>query len=140
MKVLRALAVVPAILAAAAVASADEYGGWKKDETRKVYACEYKYEKRDGGYSTQTVAIYYADKDRAGWAYYYNAKNEPWARCAAPGNPKYDAKVMYWEQLKPDGSGYQQFKDSKGAAQFTGYCPAPKDGKSPIPSLPIPPK
>ncbi len=140
MKVFGALAVVPAVLALAAVATADEYGGWKKDEKRQVYTCEYKYEKKDSGYGTQTVAIYYADKDRSGWAYYYNAKNEPWARCAAPGNPKYDAKVMYWQHLKPDNSGYEAFEDSTGQPQFTGYCPAPKDGRAPIPALPLPPK
>lgn len=140
MKLLRGLAVVPAVLVLGSVAAADEYGGWKKDEARKVYACEYKYEKKDGGYNTQTVAVYYGDKDRSGWAYYYNAKNEPWARCAAPGNPKYDQKAMYWESLRPDGLGYEAFKDAGGKAQYAGYCPAPRDGKAPIPPFPLPPK
>lgn len=125
---------------AARAAAPDGYGPWATDCARKVHACQYTYSTKDGGKGTQTVVIYYADKDRSGWAYYYNTAPTPWARCALPGNPKYDAKAMHWEALKPDADGYERFKGKDGKYQPDGYCPAPKDGKSPIPLLPLPPK
>ncbi len=130
------------VLAVPALVRADDYTKWVKDETKHTYSCEYAYKTKDGKENKQQVVIYYADKDRSGWAYYYNnaATPMPWARCAVPGNPKYDAKVMYWEALKPDGDGYDKFKDKDGAYQPAGYCPAPKDGKNPIQLLPLPPK
>jgi hypothetical protein len=124
------------------VAQADEYGAWVKDTKKQCYTCDYTYKTKDGGMSKQSVVVYYADKDRSGWAYYYNAKQEPWARCAVPGNPKYNPKAMTWEKLAPDGKGYAPFQDTNGKPQPDGYCPAPKDGKAAIPvlSLPLPPK
>lgn len=120
------------LLAAPTLARADDYGKWAKDEKKQTHYCDYSYANKAGGTSKQTVVVYYADKDRAGWAYYYNAKQEPWARCAVPGNPKYDPKQMYWQQLNDKGNGYDDYPK--------GYCPTPKDGKSPIADLPPPPK
>ena len=137
------LTLAAAALLVSGVARADEYGKWVKDEAKKTYTCEYTYDKKQpqaAEKGKQTVVIYYGDADRSGWAYYYNADLKPWARCAAPGNPKYDEKVMYWEALKPDQKGYEPFKDKDGKPEAAGYCPAPKDGKKPIPSLPLPPK
>jgi hypothetical protein len=126
-----------------APALADEYTSWKKDEVKKTYTCTYSYTPKDPAVTKkyeQTVVVYYGDKDRSGWAYYYNADNKPWARCAIPGNTHYNPKVMYWENLKPDGTGYDGFKDKDGKYYAAGYCPAPKDGKKPIADLPLPPK
>ena len=127
----------------AGVSLADGYTKWTKDETKKTHTCEYAYAPKEAAAKEtpkQTVVVFYADKERAGWAYFYNAAQTPWARCAVPGNPKYDPKAMAWEALKPDGKGYEPFKDRKGEAYPAGYCPSPKDGKSPIPDLPLPPK
>lgn len=143
MKSLRiGLAALGLVLAAAQVGRADEYTKWVKDEKKQTYSCEYAYKTKDGKENKQQVVVYYADKDRSGWAYYYNTAPTPtpWARCAVPGNAKYDAKAMYWEALKPDADGYERFKGKDGKYQPDGYCPAPKDGKSPIPLLPLPPK
>jgi hypothetical protein len=114
-------------------ARADDYGKWVKDEKKQVHSCEYSYTTKDGGTAKQTIMVYYADKDRTGWAYYYNAKQEPWARCAVPGNAKYDPKQMYWQKLNAKADGYEDYSTK-------GFCPAPKDGKSSIPDLPPPPK
>lgn len=122
---------------------ADEYTKWTRDEAKKTLVCEYTYTPKEPaakGPPKQTVVIFYADKERSGWAYFYNAAQSPWARCAVPGNPKYDPKAMTWEALTPDGKGYEPFKDRAGEAYPAGYCPAPKDGKNPIPDLPLPPK
>jgi len=118
----------------------DTYGLWTTECGHKIHACEYTFSTTDGVRRTQTVVIWYADKDRNGWAYFYNADSKPWARCAVPGNAKYDAKAMCWECLKPDGTGYEPFKDQNGTPKPLGYCPTPKDGKSAIPLLPLPPK
>lgn len=125
-------------LSVCSVASADEYGKWKKDEKQKTYVCEYKYEtkastKAKPEYAVQKAVIYYDDADRKNWVYYYNAKNEPWARCAAPTHPKYDSSVMYWQHLGESKDKYVDYSEK-------GYCPMPKDGKSPIPTFPLPPK
>jgi hypothetical protein len=123
-------------------AFADEYTAWAKDEKRQTYVCEYKYDPKDPTLTEkrkQTIVIYYGDEDRAGWAYYYNAANKPWARVAIAGNPKYSSKAMYWETLKADGTGYEPFKDKDGEPFGQGYCPTAKDGKKPILNLPLPP-
>lgn len=130
------LAGVAGLVLSATAARADEYGKWIKDEKKQVYYCEYKYEKKgstkdEPKYAVQKVQVYYADPDRKNYAYYYNAEDKPWARCAVPGHPKYNASVMYWQRL--DGDKYVDYPDA-------GYCPTPKDGKSPIPNLPLPPK
>ncbi len=133
---------VAILLSTATLAFADEYTEYKRDEKKQTLTCEYSYEAKDPKTKEpkkQTVVIHYGDKDRAGWAYFYNG-DTPWARCAVPGNPKYDAKAMHWEALKGDGKGYEPFKDKKGEAYPSGYCPAPKDGKNPIKELPLPPK
>lgn len=122
---------------------AGDYTSWKKDEQKMTYTCEYSYKSSDSKakeQSKQKVLIFYGNKDRSGWAYYYNADNKPWARCAVPGNPKYDAKKMNWEKLTTDEKGYERFKDKSGDPEPSGYCPTPKDGKDPIPDLPLPPK
>jgi len=131
-------AIVTAAMFAAGTANADEYGKWVRDEKQKTLVCEYKYEtkastKAKPGYAVQKAVIYYADADRKNWVYYYNAKNEPWARCAAPSNPKYDSTAMYWQHIGDGKDKYVDYADK-------GYCPAPKDGKNPIPSFPLPPK
>ncbi len=120
-------------------ASADGYTKWVNDPVKKTYSCQYVYANKSTANSTQNVVVYYGDKERKNWAYYYNAKMEPWARCAVPGNPKYDAKAMTWEALKPDTSGYAPFKDKAGDPEPAGFCPAPKDGKAVIAALPLPP-
>ncbi len=121
------------MLVGVGMARADGYGKWANDENKQVYACEYSYATKDGCASKQTVVIFYGDKDRSGWAYFYNTKQVPWTRCAVPGNAKYDPKQMYWQKLNAKGDGYEDYS-------MKGYCPAPKDGKSPIPDLPLPPK
>ncbi|HEX3146583.1 MAG TPA: hypothetical protein VHR66_00680 [Gemmataceae bacterium] len=125
-------------LLAASTANADEYGKWVKDEKQKTYVCEYKYEtkastKAKPDYAVQNAVIYYADPERKNWVYYYNAKSDPWARCAAPTHPKYDNTAMYWQHLGEDKHNYIDYPDK-------GYCPAPKNGKNPIPAFPLPPK
>lgn len=142
MSSIRLLVAAAGALLLAAPVFADEYTPYKKDEKKQTYTCEYKYDAKDPAAKEklkQTVVIYYGDKDRSGWAYYYN-DDKPWARVAVPGNPKYNAKVMYWEALKSDKSGYEPFKDKDGKPYGDGYCPAPKDGKRPILDLPLPPK
>ncbi|MBM3981660.1 MAG: hypothetical protein FJ304_15560 [Planctomycetes bacterium] len=109
------------------------YSEWATNCVAKAHTCSYTYTNKDGGKSTQTVAIYAGDADRRGWAYYYNADKKAWARVAVPGNPKYDAKVMYWQKLKASGDGYEDFPTK-------GFCPTAKDGTSPIADLPLPPK
>ena len=138
----RRLAVVAALVAAPALTLAnDKYTPWTKYQATKQYTCSYEYKTPTGGYSKQTVAVYYDDKDRNQWAYYYNADSKPWARCAIPGNPKYNPKVMYWENLTPDATAYEPFKDPAGKPYAAGYCPTAKDGVDPIPTLlPLPPK
>src|ERR1700676_3086804 len=81
-----------AFLLLAGAVRADSYSKWTKDEKAKTYQCEYRYQTAEKKPATQTVVIYYADAKRANWAYFYNAKNEPWARCAIKGNPQYNAK------------------------------------------------
>ena len=126
-------AVVAAALTATA-AQADSYTPWKYNAPEKRYECEYTYDTKAGKPAAQAVYAYdMTDKDRYGWAYFYNAKGEPWGRCAAPGNPKYDAKAMYWQKLNDKGDGYTEYPEA-------GYCPAPADGKKPIPQFPAPPK
>lgn len=120
-------------------ASADGYTKWVTDPVKKTHTCQYVYDNKSNAKSTQTVVVHYADPARKTWAYYYNAKMEPWARCAVPGNPKYEPKVMAWEALKPDAKGYEVFKDKAGDPEPAGFCPAPKDGKAIIASLPLPP-
>lgn len=126
-----------AVLLVSSVATAapkpDGYGAWATDCGHKVHACEYTYTTKDGAKGTQTVVIHYADAERRGWAYYYNADQKPWARVALPGNPKYNAKQMYWQKLNATGDGYEDYPTK-------GFCPAPKDGKATIPALPLPPK
>jgi hypothetical protein len=126
------LVLVP-LLVNVGAAKADEYSKWAKDEKKQAYTCDYSYSTKDGTTASQTVVIYYGDKDRNGWAYYYNAKMEPWARCAVPGNVKYDPKQMYWQKLNAKADGYEDYPTK-------GYCPSPKDGKSAILDLPPPPK
>lgn len=133
-----ALALTTTLLLMSGQARADEYGKWVKNEKEKILVCEYKYETKKStkdkpDYNVQKVVIYYEDPDRKNFAYYYNAKNEPWARCATPTHPKWDAKVMYWQQL---GGGKDSYKDY----DIVGYCPAPGDGKNSIPTFPLPPK
>jgi hypothetical protein len=143
MSAIRVVVAVVGVVLAGAPAFGGEYTGWQKDEQRQTYTCEYTYEPKDTAAkvrSKQTVVIYYGDSDRCGWAYYYNAGSIPWARCAVPGNPKYDPKIMYWEALNQDKTGYEPFKDKKGEASPAGFCPTPKDGKTPIPAFPLPPK
>ncbi len=128
-----AMGVAAAVLCAGPVA-ADTYGPWTTNKEKNRHECVYTYATKDGKTSTQTVVAYTAaDKDRHGWAYFYNAEGKPWGRCATPANPKYDAKQMYWQKLTAAGDGYEDYPTK-------GFCPAPKDGKSPIPSLPDPPK
>jgi hypothetical protein len=57
-----------------------------------------------------------------------------------PGTSKFDAKSMTWESLKKDGTGYEPFATNDGKPESAGFCPSPKDGKGPIPNLPLPPK
>ncbi len=130
----RLWAVCLTLLVSAGFTYANEYTKWVKDEKTKTLSCDYKYTNNDGKPATQKVVIYYADADRKNWAYYYNAKDTPWARCAIPGNAKFDEKVMYWQKLddkKKDG--YLDFPKA-------GFCPTPADGKTPIANLPLPPK
>ena len=136
------LPVVGLLLAAHAAHAGDPYSKWATDEKKQKHTCTYTYKSNDPKveYAKQNVVVYSADKDYAGWAYYYNADSKPWARCAIPGNPKYEAKKMYWEKMTPDEKGYEPFKDDKGQPQPIGYCPVPKDGVDPVPDLPLPPK
>jgi len=143
MTAFRHAAVVLGLVTTTALLSAGDYTSWTKDEKKMTYTCEYSYKQADTKAKEpgkQTAVIYYGDKDRSGWAYFYNADNKAWARCAVPGNPKYDAKKMTWEKLTTDEKGYEPFKDKKGEPEPAGYCPTPKDGKEPIPDLPLPPK
>jgi hypothetical protein len=128
------------LLAGPALVRADGYTKWVKDLERQTYSCEYVYKTKDGNTNKQYVVIFYADADRSGWAYFYNSAAKPWTRCAVAGNPKYNAKAMYWEALAAEGDGYEPFKGKDGKVQPDGYCPTPKDGKNPIPTFPLPPK
>ena len=124
------------VLAASAgwAVSADGYSPWTPNPAKNRHECVYTYATKTGKPATQTVYAYTAaDKDRAGWGYFYNAKAEPWARCALPGNPVYDPKQMHWQQLNPRKDGYADYP-------MAGYCPTPADGAKPIPDLPPPPK
>jgi hypothetical protein len=112
---------------------ADDYGKWGKDEKARTYTCDYSYDTKDGGKNTQKAVIYYADPDRKDWCYFFNAKNEPWARCAVPGNKDYNPNQMYWQQVNEKKDGYSDYTQKT-------YCPAPADGKRPIATLPLPPK
>ena len=123
---------VAALFLVGGIVQADEYGKWTKDEVKKTYSCDYKYANKTGGYSTQKVVVYYADPERKNWAYYYNAKDEPWGRCAIKGNPKYNSNNMYWQKLSTDKKAYQDYPEK-------GYCPTPGDGKDPVRDLPLPP-
>lgn len=113
--------------------NAGSYSPWVKNEQQNRWECTYTYPNKTGGTSKQVVAVYPKDNARAGWAYFYNDQGKPWGRCAIKGNPKYEPKVMYWQELTPKADGYQDFKQPKG------FCPAPKDGKTPIPTFPDPP-
>jgi hypothetical protein len=121
------------MLFGAGTTRADGYAKWVNDEKKQEYTCEYSYSTKDGCTSKQRVVIFYGDKDRSGWAYFYNAKQEPWTRCAIPGNSKYNPKQMCWQKLNSKADGYEDYPTN-------GYCPTPKDGKSAIPELPLPPK
>jgi len=123
---------VMAVLVFTGAIKADEYGKWSKDEAKKTYTCDYKYANKTGGYSSQKVVVYYDDPERKSWAYYYNAKSEPWGRCAIKGNPKYDGNVMYWQKLNGDKKSYQDYPEK-------GYCPTAGDGRDPVRNLPLPP-
>jgi len=116
-----------------ATVRADEYTKWVKDEKTKTYSCEYSYKTTDNKASTQKAVIFYADPDRKDWAYFYNTKNEPWARCATPTNKDYNANAMYWQKLDTGKDKYSDYATKN-------YCPAPGDGKAPIATLPLPPK
>ena len=111
-----------------------------KDDTKGILACEYVYATNESGQNVLTTIVYFNDSDRNGWAYFFNSKQVPWARCAVPGNPKFDPNAMTWEKLKTDGSGYDVFRDESGNPKFRGFCPSPKDGVSAIPNLQLPPK
>ncbi|MBY0460060.1 MAG: hypothetical protein K2V38_22315, partial [Gemmataceae bacterium] len=113
--------------------SSEGYSAWTTDCATKVRTCTYTYANKDGNTSTQTVVIYTDDPDRKGWAYFFNADKKPWARCAVPGNPRFDPAEMCWQKLNAKGDGYEDFPTK-------GFCPTAKDGKSPIASLPLPPK
>jgi hypothetical protein len=113
---------------------ADGYTKWVADPKTQTISCDYEYQTKDNRKAYQKVVIYAADPERKTWAYFYNAKNEPWARCAVPGNPKYDPKVMTWQRLEPTK------KDRYVDYPEKGFCPAPGDGKAPILNLPLPPK
>ena len=137
MRMIRSYAVLlPLLLAAPAVAqpAGGKYTEWKKNETQNRYECQYVYPTKPGGMAKQTVAVYPKDNPRYGWAYFYNDQGKAWGRCATKGNPKYNAKQMYWQQLNQKADGYEDFK-----GQPAGYCPAPKDGKDAIPAFPDPP-
>jgi hypothetical protein len=127
------IATVAGLLLLTGSLRADQYTPWVKDEKTKTYSCEYSYKTKENKPAKQNVVLYYDDKDRKNWAYFYNEKKEPWARCAVPGNPKYDDKVMYWQHIDTSATKYVDYEEK-------GYCPAPKDGKNPIPNLPLPPK
>jgi len=127
------------LLAAPAFAQPQSPGGytaWKRNDAQKRYESEFIYKNKSGGTSKQLVAVYPKDNPRSGWAYYYAAegKGKAWGRCAIKGNPKYDAKAMYWQKLTADAGGYEDFKD-----QPKGFCPTPKDGTAAIPVFPDPP-
>ncbi|WP_020475146.1 hypothetical protein [Zavarzinella formosa] len=127
------IAAVTGLLLLTGSLRADQYTPWVKDEKTKTYSCEYKYVTRANKPAVQNVVVYYGDNDRKNWAYFYNEQQKPWARCAVPGNPKYDQKAMYWQHIDATETKYQDYEDKD-------YCPAPKDGKNAIPSLPLPPK
>lgn len=142
MSAVRVLTAIVCALILASSVRADEYTAWAKDEKKQMYVCEYKYDAKDPAVTEkrkQTIVIYYGDTDRAGWAYYFNAADKPWARVAVAGNPKYNPRAMYWEALKADGTGYESFKDKDGDPFGPGYCPIAKDGRRAIGNLPQPP-
>jgi hypothetical protein len=128
------------VVAVPALGRADGYTQWVKDEKRQTYSCDYVYTTKDGKTNKQYVVVYYGAADRSGWAYFFNSAARPWTRCAVPGNAKYSARAMYWEALKAEADGYEPFRSADGKVQPDGYCPAPKDGKNPIPAFPLPPK
>ncbi len=112
-------------------AVADGYTKWVTDPVQKTHTCHYAYLNTTGTVSDQTVVVFYGDQNRRRWAYFYNARKEPWARCAVPVNPRFKAGVPVWEELTCDGAGYAPLR---GAAR-----PTPKDGTKPVADLPLPP-
>jgi hypothetical protein len=111
---------------------ADDYSKWVKNAEADRWECDYTYTTKSGTEAKQKVLVYTQDKKRAGWAYFVNKDNKAWARCAIKGNPKHDPKKMYWQKLNSKGTGYEDYPEP-------GYCPAPADGKKPIPAIKHPP-
>jgi hypothetical protein len=114
-------------------AQAQTYTAWTKNVTKNRYECTVTYTAKGGGTATQTVLTYPEGTDRAGWYYFVSKEGNAWGRCACPGNPKYDTKVMFWQQLNTQGTGYENYST-------VGFCPAPGNGKETIMNIPDPPQ
>src|SRR4030088_3526284 len=96
-KTLAILAVFALSLIAVKAKADGSYSPWQYDKEKARYSCKYTYDAKDGGTNYNTVLYYPKASPRTGYYYYANSKGDVWARCACPGNDKYDPKVMYWQ-------------------------------------------
>lgn len=119
-----AFGLVAAVVLLSAQQASAGYSKWKYNKSKKRAECTYSYTNKSGGTSYNTVIRYPKSDDRAGWDYFFNAKNACWAKCMNKRHPDYNPRQMQWALCEPDG------KEKKKLPP--GDCPTPKDGVKPV--------